>query len=78
MIIATFEGSNAYYPSTQTSYLTVADPIAQTEVDLSSLEEGQSNIEDTVSGMMTYILAILVIVIFALLIAIYSLLKSRQ
>ena len=66
MIVATFEGSEAYYGSTQTSYLTVADPVTQ---DL-------SGVETSVSNLTTYILAILVIVIIALLVAIYSLLKK--
>jgi hypothetical protein len=74
-IIATFEGSGAYYGSTQTSYLTVVEAGAMeptpTDVDLTSLEEGQSNI-------MTYILVILVIVIIALIVAIYCLLKCRK
>jgi len=78
MIIATFEGSNAYYASTETTYLTVSAPMATSEVDLSSLEEGQSNLEDSISNQMTYILAILVIVIVALLVAIYSLLKKQK
>ena len=74
-IIATFEGSGAYYGSTQTSYLTVAEATtmepAPTDVDLTSLEEGQSNIT-------TYILVILVIVIIALIVAIYCLLKGHK
>jgi hypothetical protein len=68
-IIATFEGSKAYFGSTQTSYLTVADTLAPPEVDLSSLE-------DSVNSQATYSLAILVIVIIALLVAVYSLLKK--
>ena len=66
MIVASFEGSEAYYGSTQTSYLTVADSVTQ---DL-------SGVETSVSNLTTYILAILVIVIIALLVAIYSLLKK--
>jgi hypothetical protein len=73
-IIATFEGSGAYYGSTQTSYLTVVEPVTQEqpepqEVDLTSLEEGQSNIT-------TYILVLLVIAIIALIVAIYCLLRK--
>ena len=74
MIIATFEGSAAYYGSTQTGYLTVADPI---EIDTTSIEDSVNSVEETVNSQMTYILAILVIVIIALVIAIYSMLKSK-
>ncbi|MHC3128696.1 MAG: PQQ-like beta-propeller repeat protein [Candidatus Bathyarchaeota archaeon] len=76
MIIATFTGSGAYYGSTQTSYLTVADPIP-VDVDMSGLEESVSDVESSVSNLTTYILAILVLVIIALLVAVYSLLKSK-
>ena len=73
MIIATFTGSGAYYGSTDTAYLTVADPV---EVDTSGLQNSVNNVENTVSGLSTYLLAILVLVIIALLVAIYSLLKK--
>jgi len=75
MIIATFEGSGAYYGATQTSYLTVADPI-EIDVDTTGIEGAVNNVEDTVSGLNIYVMAILVLVIIALLIAIYSLLKK--
>jgi hypothetical protein len=77
MIIATFEGSGAYYPSAQTSYLTVADPIMPADVDLTSIEDGQASIEASVSNLTTYILIILVLVIIALIVAIYCLLKKQ-
>jgi len=75
MIIATFEGSEAYYGATQTSYLTVADPI-EIDVDTASIESAVNDAKDTVSGLTTYVMAILVLVIIALLIAIYTLLKK--
>ena len=72
-VTAMFEGSDSYYVSEAATTFGVdaAQVIPETEVDLTSIEEGQSN-------MMTYILATLVIVIIALLIAIYSLLKSHK
>jgi outer membrane protein assembly factor BamB len=73
MIIATFEGSGAYYGCTQTTYLTVAEAVVP---DTTGLENSVNNVEDTVSGLTTYVMAILVLVIIALLIAIYSLLKK--
>jgi len=75
MIIATFEGSKAYYGATQTSYLTVADPI-EIDVDTTSIESAVNEAKDTVAGLQTYVLIILVLVIIALLIAIYTLLKK--
>ncbi len=84
MIIATFDGSAGYYGSTQTTYLTVADPIP-VEIDTSDLEgsvsnlgDSVSNVEDNVSNLTTYILAILAIVIIALAVAVISLLRSRK
>jgi hypothetical protein len=62
-IIATFEGSEAYYGSTQTGYLTVADPV-----------DGGTN--GTNPDLMTYVLAILILVIIAVIISIYSLFKK--
>jgi hypothetical protein len=73
MIIATFTGSGAYYGSTDTAYLTVADPVT---VDTSELQNSVNSVENTVSGLSIYLLAILVLVIIALLVAIYSLLKK--
>lgn len=73
-VTAIFEGSESYYASQATTTFSVdtaANGAATEEVDLTSLEQGQSN-------MMTYILAILVLVIVALLIAIYSLLKKQK
>jgi len=79
MIIATFTGSNSYYGSIATSYLTVADPIpVDVDVDLSGVEESVSDVESSVSDLTTYLLAILAVVIIALLVAVYSLLKSRK
>jgi len=78
MIIATFTGSNSYYGSTATAYLTVVEPSAAGQTDLTPLENSVSDIEDSVSNQTTYIIAILALVIIALLIAVYSLLKSRQ
>jgi hypothetical protein len=75
MIIATFEGSEAYYGATQTGYLTVADPL-EVDVDTAGIESAVNDAKDTVSGLTTYVLAILVLVIIALLIAIYTLLKK--
>ena len=73
-VTAMFEGTNSYYASEATTTFGV-DPSQATsepqEVDLTSLEEGQSNLT-------MYVLVTLVIVIIALLIAIYSLLKSRK
>jgi hypothetical protein len=73
MVIATFEGSAAYYGSTQTTYLTVAEPVGP---DMSGLESSVNSVEDSVSGLTTYVMAILVLVIIALLIAVYLLLKK--
>jgi len=78
MIIATFEGSGAYYGSIATSYLTVDDTVAAEETDLSPLENSVSDVEASVSNMTTYLLAILAVVIIALLVAVYSILKSRK
>jgi len=78
MIIATFEGSAAYYGSIQTSYLTVDPAVAAEETDLTPLENSVSDVEASVSNMTTYLLAILAVVIIALLIAVYSLLKSQK
>jgi len=79
MILATFEGSKAFYGSTSTTYLTV-DPAAAAGdgTDLTSLENSVSDVEASVSNVTTYLLAILAVVIIALLVAVYSLLKSRQ
>ena len=77
MIIATFTGSGAYYGSTQTSYLTVAEPIP-VDVDMSGLEDSVSDLETNVSNQTTYLLVLMVLVIIAILIAAYSLLKSRK
>lgn len=77
MIIATFEGSAAYYGSTQTGYLTVADPVSPV-VDLTSLEDGQSSLEEGQSNLTMYVLVVLVISILALIIAVILLLKSRK
>ena len=77
MIIATFMGSGAYYGSTQTTYLTVADPIP-VDVDMSGLEDSVSDVESSVSNLTTYIMAILVLVIIALLAVVYLLMKSRK
>jgi outer membrane protein assembly factor BamB len=74
MIIATFQGSGAYFGSTQTSYLTVVEPAAAPEpqqVDLSSLEEGQSTLT-------TYLLVVLVLVIIAIVLALYSVVANRK
>ncbi len=73
MIIATFEGSAAYFGSTQTSYLTVVDPVVAEpqEVDLTSLEEGQSTLT-------TYLLVVLVLVIIAIILALYSVIANRK
>jgi hypothetical protein len=73
MIIATFSGSGAYYGSTDTAYLTVAEAV---EPDTTGIQESVNNVENTVSGLTTYLLAILVLVIIALLVAIYSVLKK--
>ena len=79
MVIATFEGSGAYYGSTSTTYLAV-DPAAEAPgtADLTSLEESVSDLESSVSSQTTYILVILAFVIIAILIAVYSVLKSRK
>ena len=73
MIVATFAGSGAYYGSTQTSYLTVVDPVTvePQEVDLSSLENGQSTLT-------TYLLVVLVLVIIAIILALYSVIAKRK
>ena len=76
MIMATFYGSEGYYGSTTTTYLTV-DPAAE-EGDLASLEGSVSNVEDSMSNLTTYIIAILALVIIALVIAVYSILKSSK
>jgi len=84
MIIATFEGSGAYYGSVATSYLTVVeelpfevdlDPVEQT---VSDVEDSVSKVEDSVSNLTTYLLVILVIGIISLIIAVYSLMRSRK
>ena len=77
-IIATFEGSEAFYGSTQTSYLTVADPISPAETDLTSLEDGQSSLQEGQSNLTMYILVVLVISLLALIIAVILLLKARK
>jgi hypothetical protein len=70
MIIATFEGSGAYYGSIATTYLTVAEPVP-VETDL-------SGVENSISNQTTYILVILALVIIAIILAVYSILKSRK
>jgi len=75
MIMATFYGSEGYYGSTTTTYLTV-DPAP--ESNLAPLEGSVSNVEDSISNLTTYIVAILALVIIALVIAVYSILKSSK
>jgi hypothetical protein len=84
MIIATFEGSGAYYGSAATSYLTVVEELPF-EVDLdpveqsvSDVEASVSTVEDSVSSLTTYLLVILVLGIIALIIAVYSLIRPRK
>ena len=74
VVKAFFLGSESYWGSSDTTHVGVGPAQATPEpheVDLTSLEEGQSNLT-------IYVLVVLVIVIVALLIAIYSLLKSRK
>ncbi|PVX23220.1 MAG: hypothetical protein CW716_12635, partial [Candidatus Bathyarchaeum sp.] len=73
-IVATFEGSKAYYGSTQTTYLTVAEPVGG--ADTSDLEDSVNSVDESVTNLTTYVMAILVLVIIALLIAIYVLLRK--
>ncbi len=61
-IIASFDGSESYWASYDTGYLTV---------DLASSITGESNLT-------TYVLATLALVVIVLIIALYSLLKSRK
>ncbi|MCW4053949.1 MAG: PQQ-binding-like beta-propeller repeat protein [Candidatus Bathyarchaeota archaeon] len=74
VVKAFFLGSESYWGSSDTTHVGVSSaqviPEPQ-EVDLTSLEEGQSNLT-------MYVLVTLVIVIIALLIAIYSLLKKQK
>ena len=73
-VTAMFEGTNSYYASeaTTTFGVDVAQETSEPqEVDLSSLEEGQSNLT-------IYILVVLVISVLALIIAVILLLKSRK
>jgi hypothetical protein len=77
MIIATFEGSGAYYGSTATTYLTVTEPVP-VETDLGPLEHSVSGVESNVSNLTTYVLVILAFVIIAIILAVYSILKPRK
>jgi len=73
-VTAMFEGTNSYYASEATTTFGVDAAQATSEpqeVDLSSLEEGQSNLT-------MYILVVLVISILALIIAVILLLKARK
>ena len=77
MFIATFEGSDAYYGSAQTTYLTVVEP-TETEPDLSGIEGSVNSVQDSVANQTTYLLVILVLVIIAILLAVYSVIQSRK
>ena len=73
MIIATFDGSGAYYGSTETTYLAVseAEDMTPPECDLDPVLE-------RIDAQNLYIYILIVLVIIAILLAIYCLMKCRK
>jgi len=76
IIIATFDGSAAYYGSHAVTYMTVDS--ASADANLAPLQGSVENLEATTSNLTTYLLAILVLVIVTIAIAIYILIKTRK
>jgi outer membrane protein assembly factor BamB len=76
MIIATFEGSRAYYGSTETTYLEVSEPMDVNCPD--PCPEMPDDIGGRLDTVTMYILIVLVLVIIAIIIAIYCLMKCRK
>ncbi|PVX25399.1 MAG: hypothetical protein CW716_08070, partial [Candidatus Bathyarchaeum sp.] len=71
-VVASFKGTESYWQSYSETAIGVGPAqVIPEEVDLTSLEEGQSNLT-------TYILITLVVSILALIIAVFLLLKSRK
>jgi outer membrane protein assembly factor BamB len=73
MIIATFEGSRAYYGSTQTTYLEVSEA-----VDMTPQEVDFTDVNERLDSQTMYILILIVLVIIAIIIAIYAVMTSRK
>jgi hypothetical protein len=90
IILATFMGSEGYYPSCAQTPIAVGPAAAgvnleplegsvrEVEGSVGSLEDSVESLESSVSNLTTYILVVLLLVVIALVIAVYLLLKSRK
>jgi hypothetical protein len=78
-IIATFEGSGAYYGATQTTYLTVDSASASTQIELEEPVDASVDSEEPVAGFITTEVAIIAAVAVAAVIGVaaYWILKRK-
>jgi hypothetical protein len=75
MIIATFDGSNAYYGSTQTTYLWVSEPMT---IDCPDPCPDIPDDSERLDTLTMYILIVIVLVIIAIVLALYSVMANRK